>query len=161
MQQFILIEGDPVDGFTFTGPFSAKEAEEVRNTYNRDGWVAPLETPIVDHRGMWGEISEAIDAEEVDADMEMGDLDAVDGERRSMSVLDLIVKAEQGELDSAVEYGAYIWTLVSSGLVDSTGSNQRAVAAYAYDYGDDWKDVALEGFKSTFNGATTVYEAGL
>ena len=47
-KQFILIEGNPVDGFTYTGPFVTPEAvstEAERGSDDNDWWIGTLLTP--------------------------------------------------------------------------------------------------------------------
>ena len=89
------------------------------------------------------------------------DLDAIDDDSgRFMTPvrdpLDLIIKAENEGLDTEMEFFAYVWFLVSSGLVNSTGSNQRLVADFAMSHGEDWQTTARDGYDALFNS-----EAGL
>lgn len=47
---FIIVTGDPIEGFTFVGPFdSEKDAAKHGNTDGNlkagDWWIAPLEEP--------------------------------------------------------------------------------------------------------------------
>lgn len=45
----IVIMGNPVDGFTFTGPFTdTDDATDWVDTYGDDWWTAPLDTPRED-----------------------------------------------------------------------------------------------------------------
>ena len=54
-----------------------------------------------------------------------------------MTAIDLIIKAECEGLDSLEEAIEYAVVLITTGLVNSTGSNQRYVAAIAEDYPDE------------------------
>lgn len=49
MNKFVLVEGNPVDGFTYTGPFnSSEEAVEYADDgvcTTADWWVAEMEFP--------------------------------------------------------------------------------------------------------------------
>lgn len=167
----MVIAGNPVKGFTYVGPFDDVYAAQdwaEQNEVRYHWWIAELLDPsglgapmVTDHRGMWGEISEALDADMADLDAVDGDMDLDPDPEPVTSVLDLIIKAESEGLDSETEFYAYIWVLVDSGLVNSTGSNQRLVADFANTHGDGWKVVAREGFKQLFSGATNVHEAGL
>lgn len=58
-------------------------------------------------------------------------------------LLDLIIKAETEGLDTIEEAADYAVALVITGLVNSTGSNQRFVAAFVEDHLDEFK-AALE-----------------
>jgi len=114
----------------------------------------------------------SIGFELIDDEAEEVDLDAIDGEHpydddaarymeKATSITELVMKAESEGLDTEEEFHAYIWLLVDSGLVNSTGSNQRLVNDFANGHGEAWKMIVREAFKSYFNGATTVAEVGL
>ena len=50
MQKFIVITGNPVDGFTHIGPFNGREeAEDYIYHDSSDWWVVELDTPEQDH----------------------------------------------------------------------------------------------------------------
>lgn len=66
------------------------------------------------------------------------------------STIDLILKAETEGLDTETEYFAYIWTLVTSGLVNSTGSMQRLVADFTFNYGEGWETACKEAYDEYF-----------
>jgi hypothetical protein len=53
-------------------------------------------------------------------------------------MIDLIIKAETEGLDTEEEFIEYVQALVSTGLVNSTGSNQRFVANAVAEYGADF-----------------------
>lgn len=52
--------------------------------------------------------------------------------------IDLIIKAETEGLDTEEEFIAYVRLLVETGLVNSTGSNQRFVANAVNEYGAEF-----------------------
>jgi len=60
-----------------------------------------------------------------------------------MRILDLIIKAETEGLDDIEETAEFAAALVTTGLVNSTGSNQRFVAAFAEDFPEEF-EAALE-----------------
>lgn len=53
----------------------------------------------------------------------------------STEFLDLVIKAETEGLDSEDEFRDYVRGLITSGLVNSTGSNQRFVRNAVESYG--------------------------
>jgi hypothetical protein len=144
MSTTVLITGNVVDGFTFVGPF-VDEAEALQ-------WALDNE-----RGGAWT-LGELLNPDTLGAPDEFQevDLDAIDDDSgRFMTPvrdpLDLIIKAENEGLDTEMEFFAYVWFLVSSGLVNSTGSNQRLVADFAMSHGEDWKTTAKDGYDSLFN----------
>jgi len=48
-KKWLLVEGNPVDGFTYTGPFDSHEdaVNEAENGADHDGdwWIAPMLRP--------------------------------------------------------------------------------------------------------------------
>lgn len=56
MTKHIIIDGNPVDGFTFTGPYDSMDDAIAAGEANRgiEWWVAPLDEPEVSETRMWG-----------------------------------------------------------------------------------------------------------
>lgn len=167
--KYLVIAGSPTQGFNYIGPFDGVVIAQnwaEQNERSQSWWISPLLDPasvgddpadhdLADHRGAWGLISEALDAEALDEDFQETDLDEIDGARyveTPWTVIDLIMKAENEGLDTEMEFGAYIWALVTTGLINSTGSNQRIVADYSNARGEGWQEQARTAYETLFDG---------
>ena len=56
MPQFIMVRGNPVDGFSFVGPFPTRSSvvDDYGDTVDTEWWVAELEPPLSDEEPSHG-----------------------------------------------------------------------------------------------------------